>query len=190
MEAFLVALSTVTIAEIGDRTQILALMLAARYRKPWPILAGVLCATLASHLLAGYIGVRAGRFLTPEILDYAVGISLVGMSLWMLKPDAPEKDDGTARKAGAFAATLVAFFLGEIGDKTQIATIALAAAYSNLGAVVAGTTSGIMLATIPVVFLGKKFSERLPLKAIRYAACALFVVIGAVFLVRAIRHTG
>jgi Ca2+/H+ antiporter, TMEM165/GDT1 family len=188
VESFLVSLSTVAIAEMGDRTQILSLMLAAHYRKPWAILAGILCATLANHALAGLIGVRLGRFLTPRVLDAVVGISMVGMALWTLKPDSLDQDKAGTRRAGAFIATFIALFIAEIGDKTQIATVALAAGYSNLVAVVAGTTSGMLLANIPVVFLGKAFSERLPLKAIHYAASALFVVLGAVFIYRAWRH--
>jgi len=152
MESFLVSISTVAVAEMGDRTQLLSLMLAAHYRKPWPILAGVLCATLANHLLAGLIGVRLGKFLTPAILDATVGISLIGMALWALRPDALPQESGT-RPAGAFIATLVAFFIAEIGDKTQIATVALAAAYSNLTMVVAGTTAGMLLANVPVALV-------------------------------------
>jgi Ca2+/H+ antiporter, TMEM165/GDT1 family len=185
MEAVLVSISTVAIAEMGDRTQLLSLMLAAHYRRPWPILAGVLCATLANHALAGLIGVRLGRFLTPALLDAVVGVSMIGMALWALKPDTLKEKTGK-RRAGAFLATLVAFFVAEIGDKTQIATVALAAAYANLPAVVAGTTAGMLLANAPVVFLGKAFSERLPLKAIHYVASALFVVLGAVFIFRAL----
>ncbi len=185
MESFLVSLSTVTIAEMGDRTQLLALMLAARYRRPWPILAGVLCATLANHLLAGFIGVHAGRYLTPSRLDAIVGVSLIAMALWTLKPDTLKEQAAGPHKAGAFLATLVAFFIAEMGDKTQIATVALAAAYSNLVAVVAGTTSGMLLANAPVVFLGNAFSKRLPLKAIHYAASALFLALGVLFLIRA-----
>jgi Ca2+/H+ antiporter, TMEM165/GDT1 family len=185
MEAVLVSISTVAIAEMGDRTQLLSLMLAAHYRRPWPILAGVLCATLANHAIAGLIGVRLGRFLTPTLLDAVIGVSMIGMALWALKPDTLEEKSGK-RPAGAFLATLVAFFVAEIGDKTQIATVALAAAYANLPAVVAGTTAGMLLANAPVVFLGKAFSERLPLKAIHYVASALFVVLGAVFIFRAV----
>ncbi len=173
---------------MGDRTQLLALMLAARYRRPWPILAGVLCATLANHLLAGIVGVHAGRFLTPSRLDTVVGVSLIGMALWTLKPDKIEESATGLRRSSAFLATLVAFFIAEIGDKTQIATVALAAAYSNLVAVVAGTTTGMLLANAPVVFLGKAFSARLPLRAIRYAASALFLILGIVFLIRAAAH--
>jgi putative Ca2+/H+ antiporter (TMEM165/GDT1 family) len=187
MESFLVSLSTVAIAEVGDRTQLLSLMLAAHYRKPWAILAGVLCATLASHVVAGLVGVRLGRFLTPNVLDALVGISMIGMALWTLKPDTLEGAGASVGRTGAFIATVIAIFIAEIGDKTQIATVALAAAYSNLLAVVAGTTTGMVLANAPVVFLGKAFSDRLPMKAIHYVASAAFLVLGVVFLVRAFR---
>jgi Ca2+/H+ antiporter, TMEM165/GDT1 family len=185
VESFLVSISTVALAEMGDRTQILSLMLAARYRRPWPILAGVLCATLANHLVAGLVGVRLGRFLTPRLLDGIVGASLLGMALWTLRPDSLGEGKAETPRRGAFVATAVAFFIAEIGDKTQVATIALAAAYSSLLPVVAGTTTGMLLANAPVVFLGKAFSERLPLGAIRYVASGLFMVLGALFLWRA-----
>ncbi len=188
MEAFLVSISTVAIAEMGDRTQLLSLMLAAHYRRPWAILAGVLCATLANHLLAGLLGRRLGQFLTPAMLDAVVGISMIGMALWALRPDSLGQD-ARPRSAGAFIATVVAFFIAEIGDKTQIATVALAAAYSNLAQVVAGTTAGMLLANAPVVFLGKAFSDRLPLAALHRLASALFLILGAVFIWRAMRHT-
>jgi putative Ca2+/H+ antiporter (TMEM165/GDT1 family) len=188
MEAFLVSLSTVAIAEMGDRTQLLSLMLAAHYRRPWPILAGILCATLANHAVAGLVGFRLGRFLTPAVLDWTIGVSMIAMALWALRSDTLKATEGQVSRTSAFFATLVAFFIAEIGDKTQIATVALAAGYSNLWAVVTGTTTGMMLANIPVVFLGKAFSERLPLKAIHYVASALFVVLGAVFIFRALHH--
>jgi Ca2+/H+ antiporter, TMEM165/GDT1 family len=188
VESLVVSISTVAIAEMGDRTQLLSLMLAAHYRKPWPIIGGVLCATLANHAVAGFIGVRLGRFLTPTVLDAVVGVSMIGMALWTLKPDTLAEGAQRARASGAFLATLIAFFIAEIGDKTQIATVALAAAYSSLALVVAGTTAGMLLANVPVVFLGKAFAERLPLKSIHYAASALFVILGAVFLYRAFHH--
>jgi Ca2+/H+ antiporter, TMEM165/GDT1 family len=188
MESFLVSISTVAIAEMGDRTQLLALMLAAHYRKPWPILAGVLCATLANHAAAGLIGVHLGRFLTPALLDGIVGVSMIGMAVWTLKPDTPEEGSVGVRRTSAFVATTIAFFIAEIGDKTQIATVALAAAYSNLAAVVAGTTCGMLLANAPVVFLGKAFSERLPLRAIHYVASGLFLILGTVFIFRALHY--
>lgn len=188
MESFLVSISTVAIAEMGDRTQLLSLMLAARFRKPWPIIAGVLCATLANHGAAAFLGARLGRFLTPSVLDAVVGASMLAMALWTLKPDTLEEGSARISNAGAFLATAVAFFIAEIGDKTQIATFALAAAYSNLPAVIAGTTTGMLVANIPVIFLGKAFAERLPLKAIHYVASALFAILGAVFIYRAVRH--
>lgn len=185
MEHFLICLSTVAIAEMGDRTQLLSLLLAARFRRPWPILAGVLFATVANHAAAAFIGARLGRFLTPRILDAAVGLSMVAMALWTLKPDTLDGEPGSDKTRGAFLATLITFFVAEIGDKTQIATVALAAGYANVPVVVAGTTAGMLLANIPVVFFGKAFCDRLPLQAIHYAASAVFLLLGAFFLVRA-----
>jgi putative Ca2+/H+ antiporter (TMEM165/GDT1 family) len=184
VEAFLVSLSTVAIAEMGDRTQLLALVLATRFRRPVVVLAGIFCATLANHLLAGLIGVWFGRFLTPRILDLTVGTSMIGMALWALRPDAPAAADASARRLSAFATTVVAFFIAEIGDKTQIATVALAAAYSSLATVVAGTTLGMMLANGPVVLVGRVFADCLPLRIIHYGAAALFGVLGCAFLWR------
>jgi putative Ca2+/H+ antiporter (TMEM165/GDT1 family) len=186
MEAFLFSISTVAIAEMGDRTQLLALVLAARYRKPWPIIAGILCATLANHALAGLIGAQAGKLLTPARLDAVVGISMMGMALWTLKPDQLDEGPQESARTSAFIATLFAFFIAEIGDKTQVATMALAAAYSNLAAVIAGTTAGMLVANVPVVFLGHAFADRLPLRAIHVAASLLFLALGALFLWRAL----
>jgi putative Ca2+/H+ antiporter (TMEM165/GDT1 family) len=184
MEALLVSVTTIAVAEMGDRTQLLSLILAARYGRPWPILAGILLATIANHAAAGFIGVWFGRFLQPHVLDLVVGASLIVMALWTLKPDKLDEEVKTLNSSGVFLATLVAFFIAEIGDKTQIATVALAAAYTNLVAVVAGTTCGMLLANAPVVFLGKAFAHRLPLRAIRFGAAALFAVLGVVFVVR------
>ena len=186
MEAFLVSITTISIAEIGDRTQLLSLLLAARFRRPWPIIAGILCATLANHALAGVVGVWFGSLLKPRTLQVVVGISMIAMALWTLKPDKLDGSAGEASAMGAFLATLTSFFIAEVGDKTQIATLALAAAYPSLLAVVAGTTSGMMVANVPVVFLGKAFADRLPVKAIHVGAAGLFVVLGAVFLMRAL----
>ena len=188
MEALLISISTVAIAEIGDRTQLLALVLAARYRKPWQVLAGVLCATLANHAAAGILGARIGGLLKPAVLEGAVGASMIGMALWTLKSDTSDELATPPPRSSAFVATLIAFFVAEIGDKTQIATMALAAAYANLPAVVAGTSCGMLLANAPVVFFGHAFSNRLPLKAIHYSASALFVVLGALFVWRALHH--
>jgi putative Ca2+/H+ antiporter (TMEM165/GDT1 family) len=187
MESFLISLSTVAVAEMGDRTQLLSLVLAARFRRPWPILAGVFCATIANHAVAALIGQRLGHALTPRILDTAVGISMIAMSLWTLKPDTLDEKSAGGRRKGAFVATLVTFFIAEIGDKTQIATVALAAAYSNLPAVVAGTTTGMLLANAPVIFCGKAFADRLPLKTLRYVASVLFLGLGIFFLARTLR---
>ena len=184
MEAFLVSLATVAVAEMGDRTQLLSLCLAARYRRPWPILAGVLVATLANHAVAGVIGVWFGRFLSARVLDIVVGLGLVLMALWSLKQDTLDDCEPTGRR-GAFVATLVTFFVAEIGDKTQLATMALAAAYAHLGVVVAGTTLGMLAANLPAVLLGKAFADRLPMKAIHWGAAVLFAVLGALFLLRA-----
>jgi len=188
MEAFLVSMMTVAIAEMGDRTQLLSLVLVTQYRRPWPILAGILLATLANHALAGLIGVWLGRYLTPPVLDGVVGVSMLAMALWTLKPDT--LDDEAQRSSGrVFLATLTAFFIAEIGDKTQIATIALAAGYANLAAVVAGTTSGMMLANVPVVLIGDAFASRLPVRKIHYVASTLFVALGVLFISRAILHS-
>jgi putative Ca2+/H+ antiporter (TMEM165/GDT1 family) len=187
MEALLVSLSTVFVAEMGDRTQLLSLVLATQYRKPWPIVAGIFVATLANHAAAGIVGVWFGKFLTPAVLNAVVGVSLLAMAAWTLVPD--KLDEGAATHGrGVFLATVVAFFIAEIGDKTQIATVALAAGYSNLVAVVAGTTLGMMAANIPVVFLGNAFAAKLPMKAIHYAASTLFAVLGLYFIAAAARH--
>ena len=185
MEAFLVSLSAVAFAEMGDRTQLLALMLAARYRRPWPIIAGIVLATLVNHLAAGAIGLWLGRLLTPGVLDGIVGASLIAMAAWTLKAD-KQDEVCDARRHNVFFATLCLFFVAEIGDKTQIATTALAAGYSSLFAVVAGSTLGLLAANVPVVFLGQAFAARLPLKTIRLAAAGLFAVLGFVFAVKAL----
>jgi putative Ca2+/H+ antiporter (TMEM165/GDT1 family) len=188
VEAFTVSVGTISVAEIGDRTQLLSLVLSARYRRPWPIIAGILCATLANHAAAGLIGRFFGDVLKPEVLQIAVGVSMIAMALWTLKPDTLDAGTVKASAASAFVATLTSFFLAEIGDKTQIATVALAAAYPSLLAVVAGTTLGMLLANAPVVLLGKAFADRLALRAIHYAAALLFLVLGTIFLARALRH--
>jgi putative Ca2+/H+ antiporter (TMEM165/GDT1 family) len=185
MEAFLISCTTIATAEVGDRTQLLSLVLVARYRQPLPILAGILCATLANHAVAGIVGVWFGNLLKPKLLEILVGVSMIAMSLWTLKPDKLSESAAAIGAAGAFFATLTGFFMAEIGDKTQIATVALAAAYPNLTAVVAGTTLGMLVANVPVVFLGKAFADRLPIRAIHYAASLLFLLLGVIFLCRA-----
>lgn len=188
MEALLVSFTTVALAEMGDRTQLLVLLLATRFRRPWPIVAGVTCATLISQAVAAALGVWIGTRLRTGILDIAVGASMIIMGLWMLKPDSlGEQSDATDHR-GIFLTTLGTFLLAELGDKTQIAALALAAAYHNLTAVIVGSSVGLLLVNIPVIFLGKLFADRLPLRAIRYASSALMIVLGAVFLVRALHR--
>lgn len=189
LDTFLVSAGTISAAEIGDRTQLLSLVLAARYRRRLPIIAGIFCATLANHAAAGVVGSLFGKFLPAEMLQAVVGVSMIGMALWTLKPDTLDENAVAAGAAGAFIATLTSFFLAEIGDKTQIATVALAAAYPSLLAVVAGTTLGMLAANAPVVFLGQAFAARLPLKAIHYAAAGLFLVLGVIFLMRSLAPT-
>ena len=185
IEAFLASLSTIGIAEIGDRTQVLALVLAARLRRPWPILAGVLCAALASNVIAALIGERLGRFLTAVRLNALVGTSLIAMALWELRGEDVDVKSAAQSRGSAFWAAFTGLFIAEIGDKTQIATVVLAAAYSSVMAVIGGATLGMLLACAPAVFLGKTLSARVPLKAVHYLAGALFLVLGAVFLLRA-----
>ena len=184
MEGFLVSITTISIAEIGDRTQLLSLLLAARFRRPWPIIAGIFCATLANHAVAGIVGVWFGTLLQPRTLQIVVGLSMIAMALWTLKPDKLDENAGTASAMGAFLATLTSFFIAEIGDKTQIATLALAAAYPNLLAVVSGTTAGMMLANVPAVLIGDRIAGRLPVRAIRIAAAVVFAVLGIVTIAR------
>ncbi len=187
MEAFLVSLAGIAIAEVGDRTQLLSLVLAARFRKPWPIIAGVLCATLVNHGVAAWLGSRLGEFLRPATLDAAVGVSMIAMGLWALRADKLSGEEPLRSRGGVFLATLIAFFVAETGDKTQIATLALGAAYANLAAVVAGSTCGMLLANAPVVFFGSAFAGKLPLRAMRYGAAALFLVLGLLFAWRAMQ---
>ncbi len=185
MESFLVSTGVVAIAEIGDKTQLLALLLAARFRKPVPIILGILAATLANHGVAALIGMAIADWLEGEIFQWVLCVSFIVMGLWALKPD--ELEEGEMQRitgASAFLVTLVAFFLVEIGDKTQVATMALAAKYQSVIWVTAGTTFGMMLANVPVVLIGEAAASKLPLKAIRIAAACIFVVLGVVVLLR------
>jgi len=183
MEAFLVSMGVVALAEIGDKTQLLALILAARFRKPVPIIAGILVATLANHFLAGAVGAWLASVIGPTVMRWVLGISFIAMAIWTLIPD--KLDDEEAPKPpryGVFATTLVAFFLLEMGDKTQIATVALAARYSSLVSVVAGTTVGMMLANVPAVLLGEVAARKLPMRLVHGIAGAIFLVLGVLVL--------
>lgn len=185
MTAFFVSLFSVAIAEIGDRTQLLSLALAAHYRKPFPIIIGIFLATVANHSVAGILGAWFGRLLTPTVLDVVVGASMVAMAIWVLRADTFTAGKEVSNRS-AFIATLCTFFVAEIGDKTQIATLALAAAYPNLIAVIAGTTAAMLIANIPAVFLGDALSGRLPIRQMNYIAALLFAVLGVVFIIRAL----
>jgi Ca2+/H+ antiporter, TMEM165/GDT1 family len=179
LEAFFVSALVVALGEIGDKTQLLALLLAARFRQPTAIIAGIFVATLFNHALAGVLGNWIRSLLDPDVLRWALGCSFLAIAAWALIPDKiEEKDSAHLGRYGVFAVTLVAFFLAEIGDKTQIATVALAARFDSLVAVVCGTTAGMLLADVPAVLLGGRASLKLPLRAIRYAAAALFAAIG------------
>ena len=182
MEAFLVSAAVVAIAEIGDKTQLLALMLAARYRKPIPIILGILIATLANHALAAWLGEAVANWVGADTMRWILGISFIVMAGWCLVPDKADDGPQAARRAGAFVATLVAFFIVEIGDKTQIATVALAARFQALAAVTFGTTCGMLLANAPVVLFGDVVAKRLPLGVVRIVAALLFVTLGVAAL--------
>jgi putative Ca2+/H+ antiporter (TMEM165/GDT1 family) len=189
MEAFLVSTGVVALAEIGDKTQLLALVLAARYRKPWPIVLGILVATLLNHALAGSVGAVVARLVDPQMMRWILGVSFVAMAVWMLIPDKLEDEQQVKPpRFGVFATTVFAFFLLEMGDKTQIATIALAAKYPQLAMVVAGTTFGMMVANVPAVLLGDVAATKLPLRIIRSVCAAVFAVIGVLVLIDGAFH--
>jgi putative Ca2+/H+ antiporter (TMEM165/GDT1 family) len=182
LDALIVSTAVVAIAEIGDKTQLLALMLAARYGRPLPITAGILLATLANHALAALVGLSVASLLDPALLRWLLGLSFLAMAGWALVPDRPEDADGRLRRLGAFAATLISFFLVEMGDKTQIATVALAARYHTAAWVTAGTTLGMLIANLPVVLMGGLAAKRLPVRALRLVAALLFAGLGVATL--------
>lgn len=178
MDAFLVSTGLVALAEIGDRTQLLAFLLAARYKKPAPIILAILLATLANHGFAGFIGTWLTSVMTPETLRWVLGISFIAMALWMLKPDELDDTQAVATRFGVFGTTFITFFIAEIGDKTQIATVALAAQYQSLFWVVVGTTLGMMIANVPAVYAGDKLAHKLPVSLIHKIAAAIFALLG------------
>jgi putative Ca2+/H+ antiporter (TMEM165/GDT1 family) len=181
MEALLTSTVIVAVAEMGDKTQLLSFVLAARFKRPWPIVAGILFATLANHFLAGSLGAWLATLFSPETLKWLVALSFFAFGLWALKADELEEDPSMP-SAGVFLTTLVAFFLVEIGDKTQLATIALAARYDSLVSVVLGTTLGMMLANAPAVWVGEKLAHRVNMRYMRWLAAALFVLLGVLTL--------
>ena len=185
MEAFFVSTAIVALAEMGDKTQLLSLVLAARFRKPWPIVLGIFVATLANHALAGAVGAWVTQLLGPQLLRWVLGASFIAMALWMLIPDKLDDDEGggDAPRWGVFGTTVLAFFLAEMGDKTQIATVMLAAQYSGAYVwVVAGTTFGMMLANAPVVWLGDKLVKKVPIRMVHLVSAVIFLVLGLLAL--------
>lgn len=183
MDAFWIATGVVALAEMGDKTQLLSLVLATRFKRPWPIVAGILMATLLNHALAGAVGAAVMAWLGPDVMRWILGVSFVAMAVWVLVPDQPDDDSDTTRHPwGVFAVTVWVFFLAEMGDKTQIATIALGAQYSPLWAVVGGTTLGMMLANAPVAFWGEALTRRIPVRALHIVAALIFLGLGVAVL--------
>ena len=188
LEAFLISTGIVALAEIGDKTQLLAFILAAKFRKPWPIILGILVATLVNHAGAGALGAWIMSIAGPDVMRWVLGLSFIAMAAWTLIPDKFDEDDAqTASRShyGVFGTTVVAFFLAEMGDKTQIATIALAAQFNSFFAVVAGTTFGMMLANVPAVLLGDRIANRIPVRVVHAIAALIFFALGIATLLGA-----
>jgi putative Ca2+/H+ antiporter (TMEM165/GDT1 family) len=190
MEAFLISTGIVALAEIGDKTQLLAFLLAAKFRKPVPIVLGILVATLANHAFAAALGAWINTMMGPDVMRWVLGISFLVMAGWTLIPDKLDGEESNLGKYGVFATTLVAFFIAEMGDKTQIATVALAARYEAVIAVVAGTTVGMMIANVPAVYFGERIANKVPLKLVHGIAAALFAALGVATLLGAGKSFG
>lgn len=186
MESLLVSTAVVALAEIGDKTQLLAFLLAARFKKPLPIVLGILAATLVNHGLAGALGAWITAALDPAVLRWVLGLSFLGMAAWTLVPDKIEDEETRiAQRFGVFGATLVTFFLAEMGDKTQVATVAMAAHYASPLLVVIGTTAGMLVADVPAVFLGDKLAHRIPMRLVHAVAAVIFALLGLATLLGA-----
>jgi putative Ca2+/H+ antiporter (TMEM165/GDT1 family) len=186
MESFLVSAGVVALAEIGDKTQLLAFILAARFKKPAPIILGILFATIVNHGLAGALGAWITASISPEVLRWVLGLSFIGMAAWTMIPDKIEEEESQiAKKFGVFGATLITFFLAEMGDKTQIATVAMAAHYAAPLMVVMGTTLGMLIADVPAVFAGEKLAAKIPMKLVHSIAAAIFAALGIATLLGA-----
>jgi putative Ca2+/H+ antiporter (TMEM165/GDT1 family) len=183
LEAFLISTGVVALGEMGDKTQLLAFLLAAKFKRPVPIILGILVATVANHATAGVVGAWIAAQLGPDLLRWVIGVSFLAMAGWMLIPDKVDQDVvGGKQRFGVFGTTLVAFFLAEMGDKTQIATVALAARYHDLIPVVAGTTLGMMLADVPAVFLGDRIAQKVSMPLVHGIAALIFAVLGVLTL--------
>lgn len=186
MEALYISTGVVALAEMGDKTQLLAFILAARFKKPIPIILGILLATIVNHGLAGALGAWITSVISPDTMRWVLGLSFIGMAIWTLIPDKIEEEETqVAQKMGVFGATLVTFFLAEMGDKTQIATVALAAHYAAPVMVVVGTTLGMLIADVPAVFVGNKFAAKIPMKLVHSIAAGIFALMGVLTLLKA-----
>ena len=185
MDAFLVSTGIVALAEIGDKTQLLAFLLAARFRRPLPIVLGIFVATIANHAFAAAVGALVSELLGPNVMRWVLGLSFLGMAVWTMVPDQIDAEETPMAKYGVFLTTLIAFFVAEMGDKTQVATVALAARYEAMAAVVAGTTFGMMLANVPAVYFGERIANKVPLKLVHGIAALIFAVLGVATLLGA-----
>lgn len=185
MEAFLISTGIVGLAEIGDKTQLLAFLLAAKFRKPLPIVLAIFVATVANHAFAAAVGAWITSMLGPDVLRWVLGVSFLAMAAWTLIPDKLDEDETKLAKYGVFLTTLIAFFMAEMGDKTQVATVALAARYHDIVSVVLGTTFGMMLANVPAVYLGDKIANRVPLRLVHGIAALVFAILGVATLLGA-----
>jgi putative Ca2+/H+ antiporter (TMEM165/GDT1 family) len=190
LEAFLISTGIVALAEIGDKTQLLAFVLAAKFRKPVPIILGILVATIANHAGAGALGAWISTLVSPEVMRWVLGASFLAMAAWIMVPDKLDDEDTELAHFGVFMTTLLAFFMAEMGDKTQIATVALAAQYEAFLIVVAGTTLGMMIANVPAVLMGDRIAHKLPVKLIHGICAALFALLGIAVLLGADRLLG
>ncbi len=191
MESLFVSTGVVALAEIGDKTQLLAFILAARFKKPLPIIAGIFVATLVNHGLAGALGAWITTAISPEVLRWILGLSFLGMAVWTMIPDKIEEEETkVASRFGVFGATLITFFLAEMGDKTQIATVALAAHYASPLLVVIGTTLGMLIADVPAVFIGDKLATKIPMKLVHTIAAGIFALLGIATLLGAGSNLG
>ena len=184
MDSLFISTGVVALAEMGDKTQLLAFILAARFKKPIPIILGILSATIINHGLAGALGVWITSMVNPDVMRWVLGASFIGMAIWTLIPDKIEEEETQiAKHLGVFGATFITFFLAEMGDKTQIATIALAVHYAAPFEVVVGTTLGMLIADVPAVFVGNKFAARIPMKLVHSIAAAIFAAMGVLTLI-------
>jgi putative Ca2+/H+ antiporter (TMEM165/GDT1 family) len=190
MDAFLVSTGIVALAEIGDKTQLLAFLLAARFRRPLPIVFGIFAATIANHAFAAAVGALVSKLLGPDVMRWVLGLAFIGMAAWIMVPDDIDEEEAAPARFGVFLTTVIAFFLAEMGDKTQVATVALAARYPSAVAVVAGTTLGMMLANVPAVYFGDRIAGRVPLKLVHGIAALVFLVLGVATLLGLGRNLG